>query len=36
VELEAPQLTDVPSILSDSIRTIEGIQATSEVVAFPI
>ncbi len=36
VELEAPQLTDVPSILSDRIRTIEGIQSTTSLVAFPV
>jgi len=36
VELEAPQLTDVPAILSDQIRTIDGIQSTTSLVAFPV
>ncbi len=35
VELEADSLTDVPPILSDRIRTIEGIQSTTSLVAFP-
>ena len=35
VELEADSLTDVPPILSDCIRTIEGIQSTTSLVAFP-
>lgn len=36
VELEAPQLTDVPTILTNDIRTIEGIQSTTSLVAFPV
>ena len=36
VELEAPQLTDVPAILSNEIRVIEGIQSTTSLVAFPV
>jgi len=36
VELEAPTLTDVPPILTNQIRTIEGIQSTTSLVAFPI
>ncbi len=36
VELEAPQLTDVPAILSNDIRSIEGIQSTTSLVAFPV
>lgn len=36
VELEAPQLTDVPAILSDDIRSIDGIQSTTSLVAFPV
>jgi len=36
VELEAPQLTDLPSILTNEIRTIEGIQSTTSLVAFPV
>ena len=35
VEIEAETLTDVPPILSDSIRTIDGIQSTTSLVAFP-
>ena len=35
VELEADSLTDVPPILSDRIRIIEGIQSTTSLVAFP-
>ncbi|MEE8337200.1 MAG: Lrp/AsnC ligand binding domain-containing protein [Dehalococcoidia bacterium] len=35
VEIEAESLTDVPPILSDSIRTIDGIQSTTSLVAFP-
>ena len=36
VELEAEQITDVPAILSNEIRTIEGIQSTTSLVAFPV
>lgn len=36
VELEAPQLPDIPPILSEHIRTMEGIQSTTSLVAFPI
>lgn len=35
VELETDSLTDVPPILSDRIRTLEGIQSTTSLVAFP-
>ena len=35
VELEADSLTDVAPILSDRIRTVEGIQSTTSLVAFP-
>ena len=35
VELVTDSLTDVPPILSDRIRTIEGIQSTTSLVAFP-
>jgi len=35
VELEVDSLTDVPPILSDRIRTVEGIQSTTSLVAFP-
>jgi DNA-binding Lrp family transcriptional regulator len=36
VELEAPQLPDIPPILFEHIRTIDGIQSTTSLVAFPI
>lgn len=35
LELEAEALTDIPPILSDQIRTLEGIQSTTSLVAFP-
>ena len=35
VEMEADSLTDIPPILSDRIRTLEGIQSTTSLVAFP-
>lgn len=35
-ELDAESLTDVPGILADQIRTIEGIQSTTSLVAFPV
>ncbi len=35
VEIEAETLIDVPPILSDSIRTLDGIQSTTSLVAFP-
>jgi DNA-binding Lrp family transcriptional regulator len=35
-ELEVPNLTDVPPILSNQIRTIDGILSTTSLVAFPV
>ena len=35
VELETDSLTDVPPILADRIRTLDGIQSTTSLVAFP-
>jgi DNA-binding Lrp family transcriptional regulator len=35
VELVTDALTDIPPILSDRIRTVEGIQSTTSLVAFP-
>ena len=35
VEIEVPQLVDVPPILSTQIRTITGIQSTTSLVSFP-
>ena len=34
-EIETESLTDVPPILSDCIRTVDGIQSTTSLVAFP-
>ncbi len=33
--LDAPSLTEVPGILADRIRTLDGIQSTTSLVAFP-
>ena len=35
VELVTEALTDIPPILADRIRTLEGIQSTTSLVAFP-
>ena len=35
VELEAEQLSQISTVLSDSIRVIEGIKSTTSLVAFP-
>ena len=35
VELDVPNLVDVPPILSTQIRVIEGIQSTTSLVSFP-
>ena len=35
VEIDAPNLVDVPPILSTQIRTIPGIQSTTSLVSFP-
>ena len=35
VELVTETLTDIPPILSDRIRVVEGIQSTTSLVAFP-
>ena len=35
VELVAQSLRDIPPILADEIRTIDGIQSTTSLVAFP-
>ncbi len=34
-EIVADSLTEIPPILSGQIRTIEGIQSTTSLVAFP-
>ena len=36
VELEAEQLNQISTVLSDSIRAIEGIKSTTSLVAFPV
>ncbi len=35
VELVVENLSEVPPILADRIRTLEGIQSTTSLVAFP-
>ena len=35
VEIETDTLTDIPPILSDQIRTLDGIESTTSLVAFP-
>lgn len=35
VEIETDSLTDIPPILSDRIRILEGIESTTSLVAFP-
>jgi DNA-binding Lrp family transcriptional regulator len=35
VELDVPNLVDVPPILSSHIRTVPGIQSTTSLVSFP-
>lgn len=36
VEIETEQVTEIPVILSEHIRTVEGIQSTTSLVAFPV
>jgi DNA-binding Lrp family transcriptional regulator len=36
IELEVLQLPDIPLVLSEHIRTMEGIQSTTSLVAFPV
>lgn len=35
LELDVPNLADVPPILSSQIRTVPGIQSTTSLVSFP-
>jgi DNA-binding Lrp family transcriptional regulator len=35
VEIEVQQLSEVPAILSDRIRTVPGIESTTSLVTFP-
>lgn len=35
VEIEVEQLSEVPGILSDQIRTVPGIESTTSLVTFP-
>ncbi|MPZ23570.1 MAG: hypothetical protein GEU28_08485 [Dehalococcoidia bacterium] len=35
VEVEAEQLSDIPKILSEGIRPLDGIESTSSLVTFP-
>ena len=34
-EIDADSLADLPGILADQIRTLDGIQSTTSLVAFP-
>ncbi len=34
-EITTESLTDIPPILADRIRTLDGIQSTTSLVAFP-
>ena len=34
-EIETESLADIPGILADQIRTLDGIQSTTSLVAFP-
>jgi DNA-binding Lrp family transcriptional regulator len=35
VEIEVSNLSDVPAILSERIRTIDGVESTTSLVTFP-
>ncbi len=35
VELEVQNLSDVPSLLGEHIRTISGVESTTSLVTFP-
>ncbi|MEX2159972.1 MAG: Lrp/AsnC family transcriptional regulator [Dehalococcoidia bacterium] len=35
VEIEVENLADVPTILSDHIRSISGVESTTSLVTFP-
>ena len=35
VEIEVENLSDVPRVLSDHIRTVEGVESTISLVTFP-
>ncbi|MEX1254468.1 MAG: Lrp/AsnC ligand binding domain-containing protein [Dehalococcoidia bacterium] len=35
VEIEVENLSDVPAILSDRIRTVAGVESTTSLVTFP-
>ncbi len=35
LQIEAPALNDVPSLLSTYIRTIPGVESTTTLIAFP-
>lgn len=35
VEIQVENLSDVPRILSDHIRTVEGVESTTSLVTFP-
>ena len=35
LEMETEHLTEIPRILSERVRTLDGIQSTTSLVAFP-
>ena len=35
VEVEAKELSDIPKVLSEGIRPVDGIESTSSLVSFP-
>lgn len=35
-EIETESLQEIPALLAEQIRTLEGIQSTTSLVAFPI
>ena len=35
VEIEAANLQDIPTILGEKIRTVDGVQSTTSLVTFP-
>ena len=35
VEIQVENLSDVPTVLSDHIRTLEGVESTTSLVTFP-
>jgi len=36
VKISADNMQDIPPVLSDRIRTIEGVESTTSLVTFPV